>query len=152
MRHLYIVEGEARRDKIGEELYSKHILFIDSEAVFVMYQDMYDKKGELWKNYTSWMAFRDRPVPDARVAIYPFKREFQVGSSSDDLQSGFTTVCYHPGRDVPERENWYINMGATDKKFCTVQAMAKAAHQRREQDEGRLAGGAQGSAPSVSPR
>ena len=92
-----------------------------------MYHDMYDLRGELFKNYTSWMAYRDRAVPDARVAIYPFKREFQVGSSSTNLQTGFSTVCYHPGRDVPERECWYINMGAIDKEFCTVQAMVKAA-------------------------
>ncbi len=127
MRHLYIIEGIPRKDRFSGSLYSKEILYLDSEADFVMSHDMYDRKGELFKNYTSWMTFKDRPVPDARVAIYPFKREFQVGSSSADVQSGFSTVCYHPGYDVPEKEDWYINMGAIDKEFCTVQAMVKAA-------------------------
>ena len=35
-----------------------------------------------------WLATRDRPVPDAKVAIYPFKRSFVVGAVSTDVQSG----------------------------------------------------------------
>jgi hypothetical protein len=66
-------------------------------------------------------------VPDARVAIYPFKREFIVGSARIDVQSGFATMCYLPGQNTPERECWYINMGAVDKDFFTTQAMVKAA-------------------------
>jgi Protein of unknown function (DUF1329) len=127
MRHLYIIEGHPRPGRFRGSLYSKHILYVDSEADFVMYHDMYDWQGQLFLNYTSWMTYRDRPVPDARIAIYPFKREFQVGSSSTNVQTGFSTVCYHPGYDVPEREDWYINMGAVDKDWFTVQAMVKAA-------------------------
>lgn len=127
MRHMYIIEGNARHDRFSGSLYSKELLFIDSEADFVMYHDMYDPKGELFINYTSWMTFKDRPAPDARIAIYPFKREFQVGSSSANVQTGFSTVCYHPGIATPERDSWYINMGAVDKDWFTVQAMVKAA-------------------------
>jgi hypothetical protein len=61
------------------------------------------------------------------VAIYPFKREFIVGSARIDVQSGFATMCYLPGQNTPERECWYINMGAVDKDFFTTQAMVKAA-------------------------
>ena len=81
-------------------------LYIDSEADFGMYQDQYDRKGQLFINYTSWLKYADRVRPDARIAIYPFKREFQTGSSSTDVQSGLSTVCYHPGYDVPEKECW----------------------------------------------
>ncbi len=118
---------KARPDRLRGDLYSKHVLYIDSEADFGMYQDQYDLQGQLFINYTSWMKFADRPVPDAKIAIYPFKREFQTGSSSVDVQSGLATVCYHPGYDVPEKECWYINMGAVDKQFFTVEAMTKAA-------------------------
>ena len=127
MRHLYIVEARALRDRVPEELYSRRVLYIDSEAIFVMYLDMYDRRGSLWKNYTSWMTYRDRPVPAARIAIYPFKREFQVGSSTVDVQSGFSSVCYHPAQNTAERDSWYINMGAVDRQFFTLQAMVKAA-------------------------
>ncbi|MGC1343132.1 MAG: hypothetical protein WA854_12445, partial [Candidatus Binataceae bacterium] len=67
------------------------------------------------------------PVPDARVAIYPFKRAFVVGAASTDVQSGQATMCYLPGQHTPERECWYINMGAVSRDFFTTQAMAKAA-------------------------
>jgi hypothetical protein len=66
-------------------------------------------------------------VPDAQVAIYPFKREFEVGAVSTDVQSGFATMCYLPGLNTPERECWYINMGAVDRQFFTTQSMVKAA-------------------------
>ena len=73
-----------------------------------------------------WLAYRDRPVPDARIAIYPFKREFVVGAASIDTQGGFSTMCYLPGQHTPERECWYINQGAVDKEFFTVRAMEAA--------------------------
>ena len=36
-------------------------------------------------------------------------------------------MCYLPAQDTSERECWYINMGAVDKSFFTVQAMTAAA-------------------------
>jgi uncharacterized protein DUF1329 len=126
-RHLYIVEGVARRDRVPEELYSRHVIYIDSEAINIVYQDLYDRGGELWKNYTRWSAYRDRPVPDARVAIFPFKRVFQTAASIIDLKSGFASTCYSPAPESAERESWYINMGAVDKSFFTTQALAAAA-------------------------
>ena len=99
MRHDFIIEGRPRPGRFNS-LYMTKILYIDSEADFVMSNDMYDRGGELFNNYTSWMHYADRAEPDARIAIYPFKREFQSGSSTVNLQSGFATVCYHPS---PER-------------------------------------------------
>ncbi|MHB8383201.1 MAG: DUF1329 domain-containing protein [Candidatus Binataceae bacterium] len=128
MRHLYILQGVARHSRLPGDLYSKHILYIDSEADFGMYQDQYDRKGELFINYTSWCKFADRVTPSARVAIYPFKRLFQTGSSSTDVQSGLSTVCYHPGYGTPEKECWYINMGAVDRTFFNPQSMIKASN------------------------
>jgi len=126
MRHMYILEGKARPGRLPGDLYSRHVLYVDSEADFGMYQDMYDRKGQLFINYTSWLKYADRVRPDARIAIYPFKREFQTGSSSTDVQSGLSTVCYHPGYDVPEKECWYINMGAVDRTFFDPDSVIKA--------------------------
>jgi hypothetical protein len=36
-------------------------------------------------------------------------------------------MCYLPGIDTPERECWYINMGAVDKNFFAPSAMVNAA-------------------------
>jgi hypothetical protein len=36
-------------------------------------------------------------------------------------------LCYLPGMETPERECWYINMGAVDKSFFTTDALVRAA-------------------------
>jgi Protein of unknown function (DUF1329) len=127
MRRMYIVEGIPRADRVPEELFGRHIMYVEAEMVNIMYQDFYDRKGMLWKNYVTWMAYRDRAVPDARVAIYPFKRMFQAGASIDDFNGHLASMCYLPAQDTAEHECWYINMGAVDKSFFTVQAMTNAA-------------------------
>ncbi len=129
MRHVYIVEATPRRKlgKAGGALDSKSVVYIDSEVWFPPCVDGYDRSGKLWRANIYFLTYRDRPVPDARVAIYPFKREFVVGAARVDEQAGDSTMCYLPGQHTPERECWYINMGAVDKDFCTVRAMVAAA-------------------------
>jgi len=130
MRHMYIVSAKPRRgigsQTIGEAIHSDTLIYIDSEVWFPPYIDTYDRRGELYQDHIYWLATRDRPVPDAKVAIYPFKRTFVVGAVSTDTQSGLGTMCYLPGRETPERECWYINMGAVDKEFFTTEAMVRA--------------------------
>jgi Protein of unknown function (DUF1329) len=126
IRHMYVIEAKPRPGRFTS-IYNHEILYLDSEAVFVMSNDIYDRQGQLFVNYTSWMYYADRSEPDARIAIYPFKREFQVGSSSINLQSGFSTVCYHPSMYAPSRDSWFINMGAIDRDWFTPEQMARAA-------------------------
>ena len=129
MRHLYVVEALPRREgaMANGALDSKTLEYVDAEMWFNPYIDTYDRGGKLWRNHVYWVAYRDRPVPDARVAIYPFARLFVVGARSLDVQAGYASMCYLPGQDLPERECWYINMGAVDKDFCTVASMESAA-------------------------
>jgi hypothetical protein len=126
MRHMYVVTAEPRRRvNNAAALDSKTVIYMDSEMWFEPYIDTYDRRGELFRNHIYWLAYRDRPVPDARVAIYPFKREFVVGACSTDVQSNQASMCYLPGIETAERECWYINMGAVDKAFFTTEAMVK---------------------------
>jgi hypothetical protein len=128
MRHTYLVEATPRQNAVGGGALDKSTdIYLDGEVWFEPYIDTYDQKGRLWRTHIYWLAYRDRPVPDARVAIYPFKREFVVGAASIDTQGNFSTMCYLPGQHTPERECWYINMGAIDKDFCTVKSMVAAA-------------------------
>ncbi len=127
MRHLYIVEASPDRAKINA-LDSRTVVFMDSEMWYEPYIDTYDRAGHLFRNHIFWLTTRDRPVPDAKVAIYPFKRSFVVGTAATDVQSGLANMCYLPGMDTPERECWYINMGAVDKSFFTTDAMVRAAN------------------------
>ena len=129
LRHMYVVEATPRRDigQAGSALDKLTNVYIDTELSFEPYIDTYDQRGHLWRAHIYWLAYRDRPVPDARVAIYPFKREFVVGSASIDTQGNYSSMCYLPGQHTPEHECWYINMGAVDKDFCSVKAMVAAA-------------------------
>lgn len=127
LRQQYVVEATERKERVGSPLFSRDLIYIDSEADFPMFVDMYDRAGALYKNYTSWMNYSDRAQEGARIAIYPFKREFQVGSSTVDVQDGLSGVCYHPSENAPTRDSWFINMGAVDREWFTPEAMARAA-------------------------
>ena len=61
-------------------LQSRTIVYVDGEGWFNPYVDSYDQKGELWKTPIYLNTYRDRPVPDAKIAVYPFKREFIVAA------------------------------------------------------------------------
>ncbi len=127
LRHNYIVEVRPRPDRASGARDSKTVVYVDSELWFPLDANSYDQRGELTHSNIHMVAYRDRPVPDAKIAIYPFKRLFVVGAVSTDVQSGLATMCYLPGIDTPERECWYINMGAVDKNFFIPQAMEFAA-------------------------
>ncbi|MGO9605921.1 MAG: DUF1329 domain-containing protein [Candidatus Binataceae bacterium] len=126
MRHLYVVEATA---KPGSNFsIPRRILYLDSEGWFVTASDQYDRDGKLWKTIATFNAYRDRPVPDARVAIYPYKRMFQLGLVDEDLTTGMSSVIYMPGPEAPDRECWYIDMGAVDNAFFSPLAMRNAGH------------------------
>ena len=127
MRHVYIVQATPRQDKVPGALHSKSVSFVDAEIWWNTYVDDYDRRGELWQSFVYFLAYRDRPVPDARIAIYPFKRAFVVGAVATDEQSSSATMCYLPSPKAPERECWYISMGAVDKDFFTTEALVKDA-------------------------
>ncbi|MGH7815185.1 MAG: DUF1329 domain-containing protein [Candidatus Binataceae bacterium] len=126
MRHLYILTAVPRSGFTGS-LDKKTVIYVDTESWAEPYVDSYDSAGKLWKTHIFWSTYRDRPVPDARIAVYPFRRQFVLGAATVDTQSGLSTMCYLPGQHTPERECWYINMGAVNKDFFTIEAMVKAA-------------------------
>ncbi|HEY6418971.1 MAG TPA: DUF1329 domain-containing protein [Candidatus Binataceae bacterium] len=126
MRHLYVIEADS---KPGTDLsIPKRILYIDSEGWFVTASDQYDHDGKLWKTIATFQTYRDRPVPDARVAIYPYQRMFQLGLVDMDLDSGFSTLVLMPGGHSQEHECWYIDMGIVDNAFFSPAALQNAGH------------------------
>ncbi len=129
MRHLYVIEATAKpRSPIGGSvIIPKRILYIDSEAWIITASDQFDGQGHLWKTLVTFNAYRDRPVSDAKVAIWPFKRMFETALVDEDVTDGFSTVIYSPGPDSHD-DGWYINMGAVDKTFFTPEKMVQAGH------------------------
>jgi hypothetical protein len=126
MRHVYIVEADAKR---GHDVsIKKRIFYIDSEGWFITASDQYDRDGKLWKTIATFNTFRDRPIPEAQVAIYPYKRMFQTGLVDEDVQQGSSSVIYMPGKESPEKECWYIDMGVVDPGFFDPRSMENAGH------------------------
>ncbi len=126
LRHVYIIEAT---EKAGRDFsIPRRVFYIDSEGWFITASDQYDRGGNLWKTIATFNTYRNRPVPDARVAIYPYKRIFQLAMVDYDLQGGASSVMYTPGRHSPERECWYIDMGLVDKSFFTPLMLKNAGH------------------------
>ena len=129
MRQLYVIEATAKplswHQKIGSNgvLIQKRILYIDSEGWFITASDQYDQQGKLWKTIATFNTYADRPVADAKIAIYPFKRMFQTALVDEDIQDGFSSVVYMPGHETDEHESWYINMGIVTKAFLDPHQM-----------------------------
>jgi Protein of unknown function (DUF1329) len=130
MRRLYVIEADAKQTSMLGSGVSipKRIFYIDSEGWFITASDQYDRSGKLWKTIATFNAYRDRPVPDARVAIWPFKRMFQTALVDEDVGTGFSTVVLSPGVETEEHESWYINMGIATDNFFNPATMANAAH------------------------
>src|SRR5882757_2740597 len=118
LRHVFVIEADVKPGV--DATIPKRILYIDSEGWFITSSDQYDREGKLWKTLATFHTFRDRPVPDAKIAIYPYKRMFQLGLVDFDLQSGFSSVVYMPGVTAPDRECWYIDMGTVDNAFFST--------------------------------
>jgi hypothetical protein len=134
MRQLYVIEATAKplswHQKIGSNgvLIPKRILYIDSEGWFITASDQYDEQGKLWKTIATFNTYDDRPVRDAKVAIYPYKRMFQTALVDEDIQNGFSTVLYMPGHESEDHESWYINMGLVTKAFLDPHQLQNYAH------------------------
>ncbi|MGB6553833.1 MAG: DUF1329 domain-containing protein [Candidatus Binataceae bacterium] len=126
MRHLYVIEAIAKNG--SNAAIPKRIFYIDSEGWFITASDQYDREGKLWKTLATFNTYRDRPVPDARVAIYPYKRMFQLGLADEDIEQNASSVIYMPGPTAPERECWYIDMGVVDNSFLSPESITNAGH------------------------
>jgi hypothetical protein len=126
MRHLYVIEADSKPGR--DATIPKRIFYIDSEGWFITASDQYDRGGKLWKTIATFNTYRDRPVPDAKVAIYPYKRMFQLGLVDEDLDTGFSSVVYMPGATAPDRECWYIDMGTVNNAFLAPHALERAGH------------------------
>jgi hypothetical protein len=127
MRHLYLVEANAKPG--NDSVIPRRVLYIDAEGWFITASDQYDRTGKLWKSIATFDTYRDRPVPDAKVAVYPYKRMFQVGLVDEDLTTAGTSVVYMPGPESTDHECWYIDMGVVDNAFMTPDALARSGSQ-----------------------
>ena len=129
MRHLYVIEATAKpRGLLADSVViPKRILYVDSEGWFITASDQYNHREQLWKTLVLFHAYQDRPSPNSRVAIWPFKRMFQTAMVDEDVTDGYSTVIYTPGRENHD-DSVLINMGVIDRNFFTPERMVQAGH------------------------
>jgi Protein of unknown function (DUF1329) len=129
MRRLYVIEATAKPRAVlgGSVITPTRVLYIDSEGWFITASDQFNDQGQLWKTIATFHAYSDRATPEARVAIFPFKRMFETALVDEDVTSGFSTVVYSPGHET-SNDTVYINMGAVDRTFFTPEKMVQAGH------------------------
>jgi hypothetical protein len=132
LRQLYVIEATLKPSLMPRKIarnantIPKRILYIDSEAWIITASDQYDNDGALWKTLAIFNAYRDRGMPTAREAVYPFNRMIQTAIVDEDIRTGFSTVSYLPGKESEEREGWYIDPGAAPQSSSATSAIVES--------------------------
>jgi len=126
-RRVYVIEGVS---KLPQYAYSKRILFIDKEAWVVLYSDIYDRAGELWKIWINEWTYRTQAFPGAPER-YPDERPFEPAIVMMDMQLEHATRASLPSHRYPGEQGWYFNHGekyGVEPDWFSVAALVEAGH------------------------
>src|SRR5260370_31605672 len=94
IRRLYVVEADARPNT--NMTIPRRILYVDSEGWFITASDQYDRNDRLCKTLVNFITYDDRAAPNARVAVSPYKRFFQVTMLHADIESASHSAAPMP--------------------------------------------------------
>ena len=122
---MWIIEGTP---KFAGYAYSKRLIFVDNEAFFIAYTDIYDHAGQLWKIAINHGRHSKKPNPNAPLE-YPFERDFLYGFVMVDTQLEHGTRAALPGMTFPNEPGWYINQGdkmGVGEEWFTLAALIAA--------------------------
>jgi len=124
---VYVIEGTP---KLPGYAYSKRVIFVDKETNFVIYSDMYDQAGELWKVVMQSIRTSRRPNPKVDYE-YDEPRMFIYAFSVIDMQLMHGTRASIPGMAFPDEAGWYIDVGfdaarAADEDWYSVSGLVSA--------------------------
>jgi hypothetical protein len=104
-------------------------MFIDKESWGILYSDMYDRSGELWKIWINDASARKKAFDGA--IEYPDEQAFVPAIIMVDMQLEHATKAALPSHRFPGEQGWYFNQGEkagiTDDWF-TVAALVGAGH------------------------
>jgi len=104
---VYVIEGTP---KVSNYAYSRRVIFVDKETNFIIYSDLYDQAGELWKVVMQSIRTSKRPNPEVDYE-YDEPRMFIYAFSVIDMQLMHGTRAAIPGIAFPEEAGWYIDIG-----------------------------------------
>ena len=110
--NVYVVEG---KPKVPNYAYSKRVIFVDKETNFIVYSDMYDHAGELWKVVMQSIRTSKRPNPEVAYE-YDEPRMFIYAFTVVDMQLMHGTRAAIPGIAFPDEAGWYIDIGFDEKQ------------------------------------
>lgn len=108
---VYVIEGTPKVDNYA---YSKRVIYVDRETYFIIYSDLYDTGGELWKTVMQSIRTSKRPNPDVDFE-YDEPRMFIYAFSVIDIQLMHGTRAAIPGMAFGNEPGWYIDWGFDQK-------------------------------------
>ena len=125
--NVYVIEGTPTTPNYA---YSKRIIFVDKETNFVIYSDLYDQAGELWKVVMQSIRTSKRPNPKVDYD-YDEPRMFIYAFSVIDMQLMHGTRASIPGMAFPDEAGWYIDKGfdaevAAEEDWFSVSGLVSA--------------------------
>jgi hypothetical protein len=124
---VLIVEGTP---KAAAYAFSKRVIFIDHESFFIIYSDLYDRGGELWKVVMQNIRTDKRPNPKVNFE-YDAPRMFIYGFTVVDMQLQHGTRVAIPGMAFQEEPGWYIDVGEKyggEESWFTIAALIRGGH------------------------
>ncbi len=125
-RDVWIVEG---RSKLPQYAFSKRVMYIDKENYLIVYSDMYDQGGELWKLWVNNFKHGKKPIENAKYTS-PYERQFTPSISMVDVQLEHVTFCSLPSSRFSNEQGWYVNLGeqeGTTEDFFSLSNIIKSA-------------------------
>ncbi len=125
-RKVWVVEGTS---KYPQYAYGKRVIYVDQEAWVILYSDIYDRSGSLWKVWINDYTFR-KQAPGGKIT-YEDEMGFGPALMMVDTQLSHVTKAAMPSPRFPGEEGWYFNQGeksGTTEDFFTVAHMIGASH------------------------
>ncbi len=124
---VYVIEGAS---KLPGYAYSKRVIYLDKETFIILYSDLYDHNGELWKTVLQSIRNSKRPHPHVDFE-YEEERMFVYAFSVLDTQLEHATRAAIPGMAFPNEPGWYVDRGLDDDhsvelSWYTVAALIQA--------------------------
>jgi hypothetical protein len=104
---VYVIEG---KPKVSNYAYSKRVIYVDKETNFIIYSDLFDQNGELWKVVMQSIRTSRRPNPKVDYE-YEEPRMFIYAFSVIDMQLMHGTRAAIPGIAFQDEAGWYIDVG-----------------------------------------
>jgi hypothetical protein len=104
---VYVIEG---KPKVSNYAYSKRVIYVDKETNFIIYSDLFDQNGELWKVVMQSIRTSKRPNPKVDYE-YEEPRMFIYAFSVIDMQLMHGTRAAIPGIAFQDEAGWYIDVG-----------------------------------------